>query len=488
MDRWELYIKGRLLTPEEAASFIPGSRKEPKRMSTPTLTVVASSPPPLTPNHIGMAAKLAAREEAHREMNMIARASKNVRSTPRKVVEFLRLPQIANAVKGGAGRVGGWISKMAAPAAGFIKSVGYIPAGVLAATGDKGQATIRWAARSVWGIISWTVRRVATLLDRSIRIFGRPGNWLANKLLAGTTKTLTVAAKPVGITYAVAAPLVSSKSGHIKLVNRLARIVVVHRVVRMFVRNPFIAWPLEIFIDAVVIGRVERVMAKGSATATDIRAGLKDSKAAAAANAAVDAHMAANVAANAKMTVDETVEANRGTTIPEAMGKIGEAIQKVSDKTDEVLTNLEASPAGSASPSATPSSAESSGQKRRRGSDVSVGDQPGQPVETLADLRVRLEAEGKVGQVIVPADASREEQLEAAQSAADKLGEDVVAVLASGQSVVVEPTGSVVEQVIEAEGPEMDDAPLGREAQRALDREAGRSAKAKASSGRRGGR
>jgi hypothetical protein len=73
----------------------------------------------------------------------------------------------------------------------------------------------------------------------------------------------------------------------------------------------------------------------------------------------------------------------------------------------------------------------------------------------VEELAARLEADGKIGQVTVPASATREEMLDGAQRAADSLGEDVVAVLPTGESVVVEPTGTVVERVIEAEGPEM---------------------------------
>lgn len=481
---WEFAINGRLLSPEQAASFIPGPERNSTRMSTPTVQVVASAPP-LTANHLGYAAKLQAEREIAQAAETVSRLPRNIKSTPRKLVEFLRLDKAYGFVKNGAGSVGNWISKAAAPAAGFFQTVGLIPSGVLLATGDRGQAAIRWVARSVWGLFSWTMRKVGSLLDRSVRIFGRPGNWLADKMLAGTTKVLNTLAKPVGATYVLSAPLVSSKSGHIKLVNRLARVVVVHRVIRMFVRNPFIAWPLELFIDLVVIGRAERALQRGAGVAADFKAGFKDGKAEAAAQAAVDAHIAREAAQNAKQTVNETVVAGRGATIPESMEKIGEVVESLGKKTDEFLA-AQASPTVAASPGVVSNDTErSDGQEGGRGSET-VDDQLGQPVETVDELKVRLEAEGKIGQIMVPADTTREEQLDAAQHAADKIGEDVVAVLPDGSSVVVEPTGTVVETVMEADGPEMDDAPVSREARRAVEREHGRqSAKGKASSGRR---
>lgn len=441
-------------------------------MSTPTLEVVVPARP-LTNNHALMAARLQAREEAHQAANMVASLPAKVRSTPRKVIEFLRLPAIWNKIKGAAGVVGGWLSKVTGPAAGAVATVGIIPASLLAATGEFGQATVRWVAKSVWGIFSWTFRSAGTFLDGALRMFGRPGNWMADMLMLGTTQAVKMAAVPLGMAYAVAAPLVSAKSGHVKLINRLARLVVVHRIVRMFVRNPIIAWPLELFIDLVVIGKMEQALKATTETAEMAALRLQETANEAKAKAAVDAHLVGQTAQNAKVRMTTTVEANRDTTIPQAMGKIGEHIEGVSKKADEFFADPQqmfdnlTSPAASASPGTATSGTESSDSSEGEAS-TAVGDQPGQPVETAEQLAVRLQAEGKIGLVTTPASATREEMLDGAQRAADKLGEDVVAVLPTGESVVVEPTGTV-ETVIEAEGPEMDEeAPVSRGTERAL--------------------
>lgn len=430
-------------------------------MSTPTLVAVPA-PAPLTATHVAYATALQARAEAQAGKNAVARLPQQIKSSPRKVAEFFRLPQVMAWFQGAGGRISGWFGTAAAPAADFVSKVGVIPTSLLFATGDRGQATIRWVVRSAWGALSWGLGTVGKVLDGTLRIFGKPGNWLADKLMRGATKVMQWVAKPVGISYAVAAPLVSSKAGHVKAINRLARLLVVHRVVRMFVRNPLIAWPLELFIDLFVVGRAERALNASVGIAADLQQGWTDARTEAKARAEVDAHLVAEAARNAKVRLDTTVQAHRDTTIPQAMGKIGEVIEDVSRKADQVLN--------AQTPVATPSPAASSsgGDVRQEASESVDSNGAGHP-ESVEELAARLAAEGKIGLVTAHADTSREEQLAEAQRAADRLGEDVVAVTSEG-AVVVEPTGSIVERVIEAEGPEMGgEAPVpNREERRAL--------------------
>ncbi len=484
-------------------------------MTTPVMVAVAT-PPPLTPNHVAYAARLQAQREAAQAGNFVAQLPRKVASAPHRLAQWLRLPQFWDRVRGAAGGAGRTAGRALGPVGGFIARVGLLPSGIMVVTGDAGQAFIRWMLKQAWRPVAWLLTKSGHIFDGILRLFGRPGNAAADKLVSLTARALISSGRGLGVAYGTAAPLVSSKSGHIKLINRGARLVVVHRVLRIALGSHWWVWPIELIVAPLVIGKLEAAVRRSAAAAaaaeikaTELKNEAKARKAAADAQARVDAHIAADAKEDAKVAMHTAAEARKDTTISEAASKIGEGLERVAGRADEVLaqdrteidvtdeaivvTMKKADAPAPAPQTSTEAQAPVELPADNQVSSITDEGEQVQPVQDSAETEVNgaghpaTEEDALVVElrdkdeaaVYFSEDATSEEVIAKAQATADQMGVGVVAALPDGGSRKVEPTGTGDGMVAE-HGPELgEETPEGsrdvrRAAQKAQRRAQGR--------------
>lgn len=219
---------------------------------------------PSTPNHkTRFAWALHLKERAGKVLDRMLAATRKAAAYAGRLAEVLHL-------QGAVRRLTALARSGVGAAAGLVRGVGVLPAATALLTSPLGQRCSALALRKVTQGLAWAGRKVAALARRGLRLLGRPGARLHQRLVAVSHAVRAWVQRRLRAAQVVTG--VVDPKLTLRVVHSLAMSVVLHRLLAGLVANRALRFLIETLlvpalVDRGAVRRARRVVRRTTATA-----------------------------------------------------------------------------------------------------------------------------------------------------------------------------------------------------------------------------
>jgi hypothetical protein len=197
----------------------------------------------------GFAALLTVRARAQRAYDAMVAAPKKAAAFAARSADRLHLTGAVTWLRRQATRIAKPLSALTSRLGGS----GLSAALTAVVTDPRGQAVLRRGARTTARISGWVGRTAYSLIDRGLRVFGRPGNRAADALFDGAVAIGGKVANAAAPVVHRVARFADPKTPPMRVMRGVAVSYLFHRVLRLFISNTYARLLIDGLVSTVTV-------------------------------------------------------------------------------------------------------------------------------------------------------------------------------------------------------------------------------------------